>query len=69
MKALFATLLWWLAGAALADDAVLRVEASEPRAYGYQVGDHVQRRDHQRPELRARRVERRHLSVSALTAA
>ncbi len=44
MKALFATLLWWLAGAALADDAVLRVEASEPRAYGYQVGDHVQRR-------------------------
>lgn len=44
MKALFATLLWWLASAALADDAVLRVEASEPRAYGYQVGDHVQRR-------------------------
>lgn len=29
---------------ARADDAVLRVEASEPRAYGYQVGDHVQRR-------------------------
>ena len=27
-----------------ADDAVLRVQASEPRAYGYQVGDHVQRR-------------------------
>lgn len=26
-----------------APDAVLRVEASEPRAYGYQVGDHVQR--------------------------
>lgn len=32
-----------LAGIARADDAVLRVEASEPRAYGYQVGDHVQR--------------------------
>jgi mxaA protein len=32
-----------LAGITRADDAVLRVEASEPRAYGYQVGDHVQR--------------------------
>lgn len=32
-----------LAGVTRADDAVLRVEASEPRAYGYQVGDHVQR--------------------------
>jgi mxaA protein len=30
--------------ASAADDTVLRVEASEPRAYGYQVGDHVQRR-------------------------
>lgn len=27
-----------------APEAVLRVEASEPRAYGYRVGDHVQRR-------------------------
>lgn len=44
MKALLAAGLLWLAGAALADEAVLRVEASEPRAYGYQVGDHVQRR-------------------------
>ena len=26
-----------------APEAVLRVEASEPRAYGYRVGDHVQR--------------------------
>jgi mxaA protein len=32
-----------LGGNTRADDAVLRVEASEPRAYGYQVGDHVQR--------------------------
>jgi len=28
---------------ARAGDEVLRVEASEPRAYGYQVGDHLQR--------------------------
>lgn len=27
-----------------ADDAVLRIDAEEPRAYGYQVGDHLQRR-------------------------
>ena len=44
MKALLAAGLLGLAGAALADEAVLRVDASEPRAYGYQVGDHVQRR-------------------------
>jgi mxaA protein len=43
MKSLFAALLLTLAGAALADDAVLRLEASEPRAFGYQVGDHLQR--------------------------
>jgi mxaA protein len=42
----------WLVAAAMllagavqaADEAVLHVEASEPRAYGYQVGDHLQRR-------------------------
>lgn len=42
---LFVTMLAALpAAASAADDTVLRVEASEPRAYGYQVGDHVQRR-------------------------
>uniref|UniRef100_UPI003137CCF8 hypothetical protein n=1 Tax=Variovorax sp. YR752 TaxID=1884383 RepID=UPI003137CCF8 len=42
---LFVTMLAALpVAAAGADDAVLRVEASEPRAYGYQVGDHLQRR-------------------------
>jgi len=39
-----ALLLSSLAAAAVAADAVLRVEASEPRAFGYQVGDHLQRR-------------------------
>ncbi|WP_395695057.1 hypothetical protein, partial [Piscinibacter sp.] len=44
MKRLLAALLMSLAAAAVAADAVLRVEASEPRAFGYQVGDHLQRR-------------------------
>jgi hypothetical protein len=45
MKPLLALLLWvapLLAQAA--EEEVLRVQASEPRAYGYQVGDAVQRR-------------------------
>ncbi len=42
-RRLLGLVLCTLAAAAHADDAVLRVEASEPRAYGYQVGDHLQR--------------------------
>lgn len=44
MKRLLAALLLGAACAAAAQEAVLRLEASEPRAYGYQVGDHLQRR-------------------------
>ncbi len=33
-----------LAAVAGAEEAALRLQASEPRAYGYQVGDHLQRR-------------------------
>lgn len=40
---LIPSLLALLASVARADEAVLRLEASEPRAYGYQVGDHLQR--------------------------
>ncbi len=45
MKRTLAVLVLTLAAAApAADDAVLRIDAEEPRAYGYQVGDHLQRR-------------------------
>jgi mxaA protein len=45
MKRTLLVLVLMLAAAAqAADDAVLRIEAEEPRAYGYQVGDHLQRR-------------------------
>ena len=40
---ILSSLAMLLGAGARADDAVLRVEASEPRAYGYQVGDHLQR--------------------------
>ncbi len=45
MKRLLAAAVLGFAGMAFAEEgAVLRVEASEPRAFGYQVGDHLQRR-------------------------
>lgn len=44
MKRALLALVLVAAAAHAADDAVLRIEASEPRAYGYQVGDHLQRR-------------------------
>lgn len=44
MKRLLVSALLLLTGAAGGDEAVLRLEASEPRAFGYQVGDHLQRR-------------------------
>lgn len=43
-RALLALALIATFAAQAADDAVLRVDAEEPRAYGYQVGDHLQRR-------------------------
>jgi mxaA protein len=44
LRSLFALALALAAPLAqAAPEAVLRVEASEPRSYGYQVGDHVQR--------------------------
>lgn len=44
MKRLLLALVLVAAAAHAADDATLRVQAEEPRAYGYQVGDHLQRR-------------------------
>lgn len=44
MRRLLAAALSGLAVVAGADEATLRLEASEPRAYGYQVGDALQRR-------------------------
>lgn len=45
MKRAFLALVLTAASAAqAADDGVLRIDAEEPRAYGYQVGDHLQRR-------------------------
>ncbi len=43
-RTLVAAVLVLAAAAQAADDAVLRIDAEEPRAYGYQVGDHLQRR-------------------------
>ena len=43
-RTLLAAVLMLAAAAQAADDAVLRIDAEEPRAYGYQVGDHLQRR-------------------------
>jgi mxaA protein len=44
MRHALVALLFVVAAAQAADEAVLRIEAEEPRAYGYQVGDHLQRR-------------------------
>ena len=43
-RALLAVVLVAATAAHAADEAVLRIDAEEPRAYGYQVGDHLQRR-------------------------
>ncbi|MGD9835615.1 MAG: hypothetical protein AB7U92_22930, partial [Piscinibacter sp.] len=43
-RVLLALVLTLAAAAQAADDTVLRIDAEEPRAYGYQVGDHLQRR-------------------------
>lgn len=44
MKRALLALVLVAAAAHAADEATLRVDAEEPRAYGYQVGDHLQRR-------------------------
>lgn len=43
-RALIVVVLSFAAAVQAADDAVLRIDAEEPRAYGYQVGDHLRRR-------------------------